>query len=189
MKEPFFSLPSREASTVGAYHDESPARRVWLPSRRRSALSILGSLFQLPTLLGFALRSFPPTRWSNQAFPLNRSALTLPQQTSRACCRRSSGFLPSGKPCPSLLPEGLVRVGTSAPLGFLASWALPPPKMDPESLSPNLPSRLFQLADLTINNLPDLRVCHSGGLAFSLRRGRRPIWPFPPTAVHNPFKL
>jgi len=87
-----------------------------------SATSNLGNLFQLPTLLGFALQSFAPSPWSNPSFeelsPLSR----FPTKPSQASYRRPSGFLPQKKPCPSYsLAEGLIRPGTYALLGFLTS--------------------------------------------------------------------
>jgi hypothetical protein len=45
-----------------------PVLRVWLPSRRRPSSLTLGSLFQPPTLLGFALQSFFPTQRSSRNF-------------------------------------------------------------------------------------------------------------------------
>jgi len=38
------------------------------PHKEFFNLSFLGSLFQLPTLLGFALQSFPPLKWSTKSF-------------------------------------------------------------------------------------------------------------------------
>ena len=82
------------------------------------------SLFQLSTLLGFALQSFPPTRESTEGFPsvspLVRS-LAKPLRTSQ---RRFSGFIPPDQPYPFWLPKLLTRVGALALLGFPASQAL-----------------------------------------------------------------
>jgi hypothetical protein len=69
-----------------------------------------GGLFQPPTLLGFALQSFPPLRGSNHTFPHRSSALALPCQTRSAWHRSSSGLLPPEKPCPLLRP-GWFRSG------------------------------------------------------------------------------
>lgn len=41
---------------------------VWLPTYRESSFATLGSLFQLPTLLGFPLQSFTPSRGSKNPF-------------------------------------------------------------------------------------------------------------------------
>jgi hypothetical protein len=72
--DPSFRLA---ASGKGASLSGSPALRVWLPSRRPAVVETLGSLFQLPTLLGFALQSFPPPQGSRSSFeplsPLSRS--------------------------------------------------------------------------------------------------------------------
>jgi len=45
-----------------ALRSGGPTLRVWLPFRRCSSHPTLGSIFQLPTLMGFALQSFSPTR-------------------------------------------------------------------------------------------------------------------------------
>lgn len=39
------------------------------PHKESFGFSLLGSLFQLPTLLGFALQSFTPFKWSKKSFP------------------------------------------------------------------------------------------------------------------------
>jgi hypothetical protein len=87
-----------------------------------SATRYLGNLSQLPTLMGFALQSFPPLSWSNppleELSPLSR----LPTKPSQTSYRRLSDLLPQKKPCPSTsLAEGLVRPGTFALLGFPTS--------------------------------------------------------------------
>jgi hypothetical protein len=58
-----------------------------------------------------------------------------------ASARRPDGFLPSEKPCPSC--PRVVTPGRNLLLSwaFSTSWALPPLKIDPGPLSPNLPSR------------------------------------------------
>lgn len=38
------------------------------PLKESVNFSLLGSLFQLPTLLGFALQSFSPFKWSEKSF-------------------------------------------------------------------------------------------------------------------------
>jgi hypothetical protein len=58
---PFFSphLLMQRLANVAVF-PRSPVPRVWLPFRRCQPPNYLGSLFQLPTLLGFALQSFHP---------------------------------------------------------------------------------------------------------------------------------
>ena len=65
----FFTPPSVKRLADVAVSPRSPVLRVWLPSRRCQPYKTLGSLFQLPTLLGFALQSFPPTDRSKKGFP------------------------------------------------------------------------------------------------------------------------
>jgi hypothetical protein len=61
IEAPLFSLPRlRERSEHVAMCPEGATRRVWLPSRWCQPSSTPGSLFQLPTLLGFTLQSFSP---------------------------------------------------------------------------------------------------------------------------------
>jgi hypothetical protein len=66
-----------------------------------SATLTLGSLFQLPTLLGFALQSFTPSSWSGSISQSTLPPLRFPTKPSQASYRRSNGLLPQEKPCPS----------------------------------------------------------------------------------------
>ena len=84
-----------------------------------SAASIRGTLFQIPTLLGFSLQSFTPSGESKRRFPSLLSALALSWVTSRASHRCSSGFFLPKKPCPYLRPHGLGEVRTSCSLGLM----------------------------------------------------------------------
>jgi hypothetical protein len=91
---PFFSLLSKRPTCV-ALHPGSAALRVWLPFRRFQALKVLGSLFQLPTLLGFSLRSFLPTGDRTSCFQdFFRSGTFLTNLP--ACYRCFNGFIPPG---------------------------------------------------------------------------------------------
>jgi hypothetical protein len=81
---------------------------------------ILGSLFQLPTLLGFSLRSFFPTGdrsscfqgfFRSGVFSINLNGLLSTLQR----------LYPTRLAVPLIAPEGLVRAGVVAPLGFLVS--------------------------------------------------------------------
>jgi hypothetical protein len=83
-------------------------------------LKILGSLFQLPTLLGFSLRSFVPTGdripcfqgfFRSGAFLINPYGLLPALQRLH----------PARLAVPLIAPEGLVRAEAMAPLGFLIS--------------------------------------------------------------------
>lgn len=65
-----FSSSSRlkRRPNIVAVISRSYVLRVWLPSQRFWPLEPLGNLFQFPTLLGFALQSFAPFRWSDLCF-------------------------------------------------------------------------------------------------------------------------
>lgn len=69
IRSPLFARSLLGSRPVGfAVPTGGPVLRVWLPSRRRPSSPILGSLFQPPTLLGFALQSFFPIPRSNRNF-------------------------------------------------------------------------------------------------------------------------
>jgi hypothetical protein len=83
----------------------------------------LGSLFQLPTLLGFSLQSFSPPQGSVDPFEPTSPLLHF--------LKKPLGLLPVLQWLPPprkavprcLLPECLVRVGASALLSFSTSRA------------------------------------------------------------------
>jgi hypothetical protein len=83
--------------------------------------STLGGLFQPPTLLGFPLQSFSPTRRSKQGFPCSLRSCAFVRNLS-ASYRRFSGFLSPGEPYPGSHPGLLHQVGAACSLGFL--WSL-----------------------------------------------------------------
>jgi len=83
------------------------------------AAPIRGTLFQIPTLMGFALQSFAPSGESKRRFPSLLSVPALSWKTSRAFHRCSNGFFLPGKPCPFLRPHGLGEVRTSCSLGLM----------------------------------------------------------------------
>jgi hypothetical protein len=62
------------------------------------SLSALESLFQLPTLLGFALQSLSPTSWPVNGFPPTTRSCAFPPNPS-AWRRRSSGVRSRSQPC------------------------------------------------------------------------------------------
>jgi len=80
--------------------------------------SSLGSLFQLPTLLGFSLQSFSPPVNRKKGFPLSPFVPALSSKTFPALNRRSDDFFLTNSHSPSLLPEGLAQVGGVGSLGF-----------------------------------------------------------------------
>jgi hypothetical protein len=119
---PLFARSLLRARPVGfAFPTGGPVPRVWLPSRRRFSFPILGSLFQPPTLLGFALQSFFPVPWSNRGlprvFPLLRFS-TKPFSLVPALQRLD----PTRRAVPLLRPDGLGQVGAPCSPGLL--WPL-----------------------------------------------------------------
>lgn len=68
---------------------------------RGVSYATLGSLFQLPALLGFSLQSFSPPQGSKKRFHLFYPLLRFLTKPSRASHRRFSGFIPLEKPRPS----------------------------------------------------------------------------------------
>jgi len=90
-----------------------------------SATSIRGTLFQIPTLVGFALQSFAPFGESKRRFPSLLSAPALFWVTSRASHRCSSGFILPKKPSPFLHPHGLGEVGSACSPGLMDLSGLP----------------------------------------------------------------
>jgi hypothetical protein len=77
--------------------------------------------------------------------------------------------------------------GALALLGFSASVGSPSANPFSASFPAEKPLSFFLKNDFSTVIHVNLRVYSVGGLAISLRRGRRPIWPFPPTAISNPF--
>ena len=127
IKEPFFSLllPKKRLRIV-ALTLRSPALRVWLPSRRCRRLRPLATLFQLPTLLGFALQSFTPFPRSTRSFePVIRSRAFV--QNSAEPCSGAPAGCSLGKSLAFLCdPKGLVWGKVQ-----LLSWAFWPPRFSP----------------------------------------------------------
>jgi len=103
--------------------------------------------------------------------------------------KRPVGLLPAPQrldPTRPAVPLVASRVfspgrGQDALLGFRTSRVLPSLDRSRASL-PTLTLPPFALHDLTIVQARDHRVCSPNGLALSLRRGRRPVWPSPPIA-------
>jgi hypothetical protein len=112
----------------------------------------------------------------------------FPVKPSRPGGGAIGGFIPPEKPCPLLLPW-VFTPGR----GLMLSWALGPfglsrPKNPRRGLSPrSSPLPFFLPNDLTAaqeRNPRGFRLFRPG---ISLRRGRRPVWPFPPTALRYLF--
>jgi hypothetical protein len=79
------------------------------------------------------------------------------------------------------------RAGPHALLGLSTFRALPPEEPEAGLLSPTSPLPFFPpngLAAARERNLRGFRLFRPG---ISLRRGRRPVWPFPPTALCCPL--
>jgi hypothetical protein len=102
---PFFLISSFEKTPERlALPSRSLALRVWLPAQRFRPTS-LGSLFQLPTLLGFALQSFSPLQGSTDPFGPLSPLLHFLKKPLRAFSRCFSGLIPPEKPFPRLAPR------------------------------------------------------------------------------------
>jgi hypothetical protein len=141
-----------------ARHRNRAARRVWLPFRRFQPSSILGSLFQLPTLMGFALQSFSLPSWSTSRF----------QEVLRSCAFLSTPvgliaalqrFAPT-KVAGLLFASQRVRSGRSP----LLSWVFSPLGYSPgvtrrsKYLSSFGPLSFLDHKSLTELDLTNLRV-------------------------------
>jgi hypothetical protein len=115
---PFFALhrlmqrPAGFASPTG-----SPVPRVWLPSRRRQLTEPSEASFSSQRSWASPSRAFLLLGDQQRVSP-PPSAPALPCETYSASHRRSSGFLPPKKPCPSSPPGRLIRTRASALLGF-----------------------------------------------------------------------
>jgi hypothetical protein len=92
-----------------------------------SATLTLGSLFQLPTLMGFALQSFSPFPRSMGSFELTLRPRAFLQNLS-ALYRRPGGFIPRKKPG-LLLRSRRVSSGRDP----LLSWVFWPSRYSPSS--------------------------------------------------------
>jgi len=125
-RKPFFSLSFRKAS-----EDRCRGPRKYRPQGLAtlaavSASPALGSVSQLPTLLGFALQSFAPSPGSEDSFESTLPLRRFLAKPIRASYRRSSGLLPREKPFPDALRRINSKWGPCSPglydlLGFLRS--------------------------------------------------------------------
>jgi hypothetical protein len=117
---PFLSLPFRKVSGNRCRNSRKSRPQGLATLSAASAPQVLGDISQPPTLLGFALQSFSPFPGSEDSFESTFPLLRFPAKPVRASYRRFSGLLPREKPFP-LRPEGLIRSGAYALLGFLTS--------------------------------------------------------------------
>jgi hypothetical protein len=97
---PLFSLPFRKASEDRCPDPQKSRPQGLATLSAVSAIRALGSVFQPPTLMGFALQSFPLAPWSTDSFVSAFPLLRFPAKPVTALHRRSSGFVPQRKPYP-----------------------------------------------------------------------------------------
>jgi hypothetical protein len=123
-----------------------------------------------------------------EGFPSSPSAPALSRQTFPAWRWSSGGLIPPRKPCPLLLPwmftpgRGLVLSWASRPFG------LSRPKNRSRGLSPRIsPLPFFPPNGLAAERERNLKGLRLFGPGISLRGGRRPVWPFPPTILRCPL--
>lgn len=115
------------------------------------------------------------------------SALALFHKTSQPCAGApaASSHRASRTPlAPQVISPGQ---GRRAPLGYRPlGFSL---RRAEEKASLFLhPLSSFDAADVSIIRTRNPRGYTLDGLAFSLRKGRRPVWPFPPTAIRHPLR-
>lgn len=109
-------------------------------------------------------------------------------QDLAASYRRPSGFIPPRQPYPFFASRVInPGQGRPAPLGFRPfGFSL---RRAEEEVSLFLhPLSLFAAADVSILRSRSPRGFTLDGLAFSLRGGRRPVWPSPPTVARHPLR-
>jgi hypothetical protein len=105
------------------------------------ALSHFGSLFQLPTLLGFPLQSFAPLKWSKKGLPFSFPLLPFWPKPLRPRPGAPAAFSHLGAVL-LLRPEGLAPVGA-----YMLSWGFAPCGSSPRSTKKRLSlSPLFSLS-------------------------------------------
>jgi len=178
---PFFARLRLKPRPIGlASPTGSPVPRVWLPSRRRQLTKPLKASFSPQRSRACPFRAFLLSGDRGSVSP-STSAPALPCKTTTASHRRSSGFLPPEKPYPFSLPERLIRVGALALLG------LRPLGLSLRGTSQNASPVSAPLPPFDHPRPYDHERRGPQGLFFprfgvSLRKGRRPVWPSPPTA-------
>lgn len=172
---------ARDLATSGKIVVSSlrPRFWVWLPIYRETDFSTLGSLFQLPTLLGFPLQSFSPFQGSKNSFEfIFRSCAFLQDRLGLESTLQR--FDPPEKA--ALLASQNVNLGRK--LGSLGSSDLSGILFDEprKDLFPLFSTLLFfsPLASYeSKRNETSGLFSHQLGISH---KGRQPVWPFPPTA-------
>lgn len=116
IESPFVRLPFGRASEKRCPAFQKCRTQGLATLSTESASQILGNLFQLPTLLGFTLQSFHPSRQLQKPFdfclPSLRS-LTKPKGPRAG----APTYHPPGKLFPLLRPELFTRIGTQCSPG------------------------------------------------------------------------
>jgi hypothetical protein len=185
VSRPFFSRLRLKSCPVGlARPTGSPALRVWLPSRRRQLATPLEASFSPQRSWASPFRAFLLPHGRSRVSPRS-AALALSRETLTTSHRRSSGFLPPGKPYPFSRPKRLARVGALAllgfrPLGFSLRETNRKASPFPVPLAP------FDLPKPCDSENQGPQGLFSPRPSVSLRRGRQPVWSFPPAASATP---
>jgi len=144
IREPFFSLPlSWKRRRNLALILRSLTLGFGYPLDEMVWLSHPGGPLSIPNALGLRSSELSSFRVIEKPFREFLSAPALSGKTCMTLPRRSSGLLPPRKPCPSLLPESLARVGTAALLSLRASQVLPPSILGKDLLRLFLPLSSF----------------------------------------------
>jgi hypothetical protein len=182
-----FSLLSKRLEGL-ASPSRSPALRVWLPSLRRKPLQSYGTV-TFRTLLGFSLQSFSPPPWSVHRSPVNDPLSRFHTKSSRTSYRRLSGR--PTEEAVLLLPNGLDRGGAFCSPGFsdLLGFPLLSTRFQ-ASLSEPRPLALEVETPYSMSTPePQGREAEESWNSLANEWQQfRPIWPFPPTVVRNPFE-
>jgi len=183
---PLFSPPFEGVPPALPYQREVPPLGFGYPFGG-VRLPSLGSLFQPPTLTGFALQSFSPARRSEIGFPTS-SPLSRFSAKPKGLAPAPQRLTPT-KPAVPLIATQVVSSGRGqvALLSLWTSRALPPLDRKRASL-PSLALSSFGSHDLSIARARNPRAFSPNGLALPLRRGCRPVWPFSPIALPHPLR-
>lgn len=94
----------------------------------------LGSLFQPPTLMGFALQSFSLSSWSKNSFEFSSPFLRLSRRPNGPPTCASTVCSHNKSRTPFSHPEELVQVGALALLGILDLSGSPSSSIYPKSI-------------------------------------------------------
>lgn len=155
------------------YRPEVPHPRFGYPLCGLEGPRSLKASFSLQRSWAFPFRAFLPPGDRNGVSSAP-SALALSHETFGASCRRFSGFLPPGEPCPWLRPGFLGQVGAACSLGFFRPLGLSLRRTNPKTFPFRIPPLVLCRPDLSIGTRRDLRVCSPDGLAFPSEEGAGP---------------